>query len=58
MSANMDTTGTFEIAEEFAKHNMITCLHKHYTADDIVAWGQKVGKDVLKNVAVSAGTSD
>jgi len=24
----------------------------------VVTWGRKVGKDVLKNVAVSAGTSD
>ena len=37
---------------------MICCLHKHYSAQDISEWGKKVGKDVLKNVAVSAGTSD
>lgn len=58
MSANMDTTGTFEIAEQFAKFNMITCLHKHYTVPQTVAWGKTVGKSVLKNVAISAGTSD
>jgi GMP reductase len=26
MAANMDTVGTFEIAEEFAKNDMITCM--------------------------------
>jgi len=40
MSANMDTTGTFEIAVEFSKHNMITCLHKHYTVEETVTWGK------------------
>ena len=58
MSANMDTTGTFEIAEVFAKYNMITCLHKHYTVEEFINWGKKVGDSVLNNVAVSAGTSD
>ena len=33
MAANMDTTGTFEIAEKFSEQKMITCLHKHYTCD-------------------------
>lgn len=54
----MDTVGTFEIAEEFAKENMITCLMKHYSVEETVEWAKKVGPDVLKNVAVAAGTSD
>jgi len=33
MAANMDTVGTFEIAEEFSKESMITCLMKHYTLE-------------------------
>jgi len=32
MAANMDTSGTFEIAEVLAEYKLITCLHKHYTA--------------------------
>lgn len=31
MVANMDSTGTFEMAHTMSKNNMITCLHKHYT---------------------------
>lgn len=58
MAANMDTVGTFEIAEEFAKENMITCLMKHYSVEETVEWAKRVGPDVLKNVAVAAGTSD
>lgn len=34
-SANMDTTGTFEIAEEFEKAGMLTCLHKHYDIEEL-----------------------
>ena len=30
VAANMDTTGTFEIAKCFAQHNMFVCIHKHY----------------------------
>ena len=58
MAANMDTVGTFEMAEVLSKHNMITCLHKHYNVRDCVDWGKKVGPTVLNNVGVSAGTSD
>jgi GMP reductase len=58
MAANMDTVGTFEIAEEFSKEKMITCLMKHYSVEETVNWANKVGKDVLNNVAVAAGTSD
>jgi len=35
MVANMDTTGTIEMAIEMQQHKIITCLHKFYTAVDI-----------------------
>lgn len=34
-AANMDTTGTFEIAEVLEKQKMITCLHKHYEVEEL-----------------------
>ena len=34
MVANMDTTGTFEMANEMIKYNMFTCIHKHYELKD------------------------
>ena len=58
MAANMDTVGTFEVAEEFAKNNMITCMQKHYTAKEFIQWGNKVGKPVLNNIAIAAGVND
>ena len=39
MVSNMDTTGTIEMALEMQKHQIITCLHKYYTADDLVNKG-------------------
>lgn len=34
VSANMDTTGTFEVYNVLSKHRMITALHKFYTLED------------------------
>jgi guanosine monophosphate reductase len=33
--ANMDTTGTIEMAKQCQKYNIMTCLHKFYKAEDI-----------------------
>ena len=58
MVANMDTTGTFEIAKALAEYQIITCLHKHYTVEEMLAFAKSCeGTDALKYVAVSAGTS-
>jgi len=34
ISANMDTTGTFEVYDILSKHKMITCLNKFYNIKD------------------------
>jgi GMP reductase len=36
-AANMDTTGTFEMARALQAESMFTCLHKFYTAEEIIA---------------------
>ena len=36
MVSNMDTTGTIEMAHEMQKHKVLTCLHKYYTAEDLL----------------------
>ena len=33
IAANMDTTGTFEIAESLKKEKMLTAIHKFYSSD-------------------------
>ena len=55
--ANMDTTGTFEIALELSKHKVITALHKHYKADEIINFANS-NTDTNSYIAVSSGTSN
>ncbi len=35
MSANMDTTGTLEVALALAEQGLFTCLHKFYSVDEV-----------------------
>ena len=57
MVSNMDTTGTIEMAMELQKHQILTCLHKYYTAEDlsILVKEQKLNPDYF---AVSTGIGD
>lgn len=34
MIANMDTTGTFAMAQSMSQFEAVTCLHKHYSVED------------------------
>lgn len=36
--ANMDTTGTLSMANVVGKNKGITCLHKHYSSEDLIAY--------------------
>lgn len=54
MVANMDTTGTFEMAAELSKHNVITCVHKHYTIEEWRTFLQSYEGSV-ENIGLSIG---
>jgi len=56
IAANMDTTGTFEMAIAFARNKMCVACHKHYSVEDWVEFS-KAHPEVLPFVAVSAGSS-
>ena len=59
MAANMDTTGTFAMAEALSKHGVLTCMHKHYAPEAWTAWAQTPdGARAMRHVAVSAGSSE
>ena len=58
MAANMDTTGTFEMAEVLARHKMITCLHKHYTKDELVEHFSKPRPFSVYTTGVGGGDSE
>ncbi len=55
MAANMDTVGTFQMAERLSHHALFTVIHKHYSLKE---WGTFLEKNsgIEKYVAVSAGT--
>jgi len=57
MVANMDSTGTFEMALECQKHKIITCIHKHYELED---WVDFINKNNCNYnyITVSSGISD
>ena len=40
ISANMDTTGTFEVYDILSQFKMITCFNKHYTVEDFKTRGR------------------
>jgi len=60
IASNMDTVGTFDMAIELAKSQLFTTIHKHYAVEEWLAFAERVRRDpkVMKNIAVSAGTSD
>jgi len=62
IAANMDTTGTFEMARAFAKEKCMVAMHKHYTLKEwdnfIVEEEKNNNSDIFKYIAVSSGTSD
>ena len=56
IAANMDTVGTFEMAEALSKEKIITAIHKHYSVEE---WNQFLaGKsdDFYQYIALSTGT--
>lgn len=56
MAANMDTVGTFEMAQALAEHQLFTTIHKHYGLEDWKQFVQRVPTDTLNHIAVSTGT--
>ena len=57
ISANMDTTGTFEVYECLKKHNIVTALHKFYTTEQLYQYSKKNTLDP-NYFMISTGISD
>uniref|UniRef100_A0A0G4HAN6 GMP reductase n=1 Tax=Chromera velia CCMP2878 TaxID=1169474 RepID=A0A0G4HAN6_9ALVE len=58
ISANMDTTGTFEIAVVLASRQLLTTIHKHYSVDEWKAFMSKEGAAIADYIAVSTGIGE
>lgn len=57
IAANMDTTGTFEVAKAIQGDQLLTCMHKHYTIDQWVEHANEGSID-FSNVIPSCGIRD
>ena len=57
MAANMDTTGTFEMAKVLSSQKILTALHKHYPVDEIIAFFNE-NPSCVPFTAVSSGIQD
>lgn len=59
IAANMDTIGTFEVAEELARHRMLCAIHKHYSLEEWQAFiDRQESTDIFDRIMVSTGVSD
>lgn len=57
MAANMDTVGTFEMANALANKQLFTAIHKHYTVADWNAFSANLPQGYTNYVAISTGIS-
>ncbi|EKX49239.1 GMPR guanosine monophosphate reductase, opisthokont-type, purine salvage [Guillardia theta CCMP2712] len=57
IAANMDTTGTFEMAKVMAKHRTIVAMSKHFSVEEWVEFA-KNNPECMNFVAASSGASD
>ena len=57
IAANMDTTGTFEIADSLKKEKMLTAIHKFYSLDD---WAKAIKSNQidLEHCAITFGVEE
>jgi GMP reductase len=55
MAANMDTVGSFEMANALAQHQLFTCMHKHYSIKQWQAFLNASDASTHANIAVSSG---
>ena len=49
IAANMDTTGTFEMARALGRHGLSTALHKHHSEDDLITFFRSLQEDGLSS---------
>lgn len=58
IAANMDHTGTFEMAKALHEHKMSVALHKHYSIDELEAFFHQVPNEDVFRVFYSLGTNN
>lgn len=56
IAANMDTVGTFEMAEALSREKIITAIHKHYSVQEWSDFLKDKTDDFYQYIALSTGT--
>lgn len=56
IAANMDTIGTFEMANSLSQAQIITAIHKHYSLEQWAHFIQNSDPSITDYIAVSTGT--
>ncbi|WP_447951519.1 GMP reductase [Chryseobacterium koreense] len=56
IAANMDTVGTFEMAEALSKEKIMSALHKHYTLEEWDNFLKNQTDSIYEYIALSTGT--
>jgi GMP reductase len=58
VAANMDTVGTFSMAESLKSHGLITAIHKHYPLEQWREFLKNADAAFFPHIMVSSGTGD
>ena len=58
MAANMDTIGTFSMADSLSSFKMFSAIHKHYHCDQWTAYCSDKKPDAFSHFAISTGISN
>ena len=58
IAANMDTVGTFELAQVLADFGLLTAIHKHYKLQEWNSFLERQNDSIYQRVMVSTGTAD
>lgn len=58
MAANMDTVGTYEMADALSSQQLFTTIHKHYSLSEWKAYLSNAADGIENFIAVSTGTSE
>ena len=56
IAANMDTVGTFEMAEALSKEKIMSAIHKHYSLEEWDNFLKKQSDSIYEYIALSTGT--
>ena len=56
IAANMDTVGTFSMAEALAKEKLFTTIHKHYSVQEWNNFLCTISPEIYNYIAISTGT--